>query len=67
MLDKPMTIKIRIGRDEKNPTVHKNIVPYVHLWGASALTVRSATAHQMHRRSILHECAHSCRLTHPFL
>lgn len=46
VLDKPMTIKIRIGRDEKNPTVHKNIVPYVHLWGASALTVRSATAHQ---------------------
>lgn len=41
VLDKPMTIKIRIGRDEKNPTVHKNIVPFVHLWGASALTVRS--------------------------
>ena len=43
MLDKPMTIKIRIGRDEKNPTVHKNIVPYAHLWGASALTVRIPT------------------------
>ncbi len=36
--DVPFTIKIRTGKDEKNPFVHK-FVPEFKSWGAAAVTV----------------------------
>lgn len=39
ILSVPLTIKVRTGKDEKNPTSHK-FFPKLEDWGVSAVTVR---------------------------
>eukprot|EP01089_Gocevia_fonbrunei_P017290 TRINITY_DN5574_c0_g1_i1.p1 TRINITY_DN5574_c0_g1~~TRINITY_DN5574_c0_g1_i1.p1 ORF type:complete len:625 (+),score=148.68 TRINITY_DN5574_c0_g1_i1:88-1962(+) len=50
VLDVPVTIKIRTGKDEKNPFAH-NLIPQLEKWGVSAVTVHGRSRQQRYYRS----------------
>jgi len=56
----PVTVKLRIGKDEKNPTVH-NIIPSLQDWGAQAVTLHGRSRQQRYTKlahwDYIHECS----------
>jgi len=46
----PVTIKLRTGLSTNKPTIHENIIPNAHLWGADAITVHGRTRAQRYLR-----------------
>eukprot|EP01119_Soliformovum_irregulare_P022729 TRINITY_DN7829_c0_g1_i1.p1 TRINITY_DN7829_c0_g1~~TRINITY_DN7829_c0_g1_i1.p1 ORF type:complete len:556 (+),score=137.68 TRINITY_DN7829_c0_g1_i1:91-1668(+) len=49
VLNCPLTIKVRTGKDEKAPTVHK-IFDQVHNWGVSGITIHGRSRLQRYSR-----------------
>jgi len=49
ILSLPLTIKVRIGKDEKAPTVHK-IFPKFEEWGISAVTIHGRSRNQRYTK-----------------
>lgn len=45
----PITVKVRVGKDWDNTIVHSHIAPYIHEWGADALTIHGRTKSQRYR------------------
>lgn len=45
----PITVKVRVGTDWKNPVVHSQIAPFVKDWGIDALTIHGRTRTQRYR------------------
>eukprot|EP00754_Rhynchopus_humris_P049010 Rhum_TRINITY_DN8125_c0_g1::Rhum_TRINITY_DN8125_c0_g1_i1::g.26179::m.26179/K05544/DUS3; tRNA-dihydrouridine synthase 3 len=56
---KPVTIKVRIGRDEKDPTLHKWIKD-IKDWGADAITIHGRSRRQRYSRLAHWDYIYSC-------
>jgi tRNA-dihydrouridine synthase 3 len=50
VVQQPITVKLRIGRDEKNPSIHRNVLPYMREWGVSATVVHGRSREQRYSR-----------------
>jgi len=64
--DIPITLKVRMGIDNNTPTIHKNLVPDVHNWGVSALTVHGRYRAQRYKShahwDYISQCSKLCQL-----
>jgi len=59
VISRPVTIKVRIGRDEKAPTVHK-MFPKFESWGVSAVTIHGRSRQQRYSRLANWEYIEKC-------
>jgi len=50
ILSCPVTVKLRIGKDEKRPTVHHNVFPYLEGWGVAAVTLHGRSKQQRYQK-----------------
>lgn len=57
----PLTVKVRIGKDDKHPSVHEYILPRLKEWGASAITIHGRTRQQRYTKlanwDYIYKCA----------
>ena len=64
VLSCPVTVKLRTGRDEKAPTVHRTIVPRLEEWGVSAAFIHGRSRQQRYSKTANWDYIDQCtRLT----
>ena len=49
-VSRPITVKLRTGRDEKTPTIHSNVIPFLHTWGVSAAIIHGRSRQQRYSK-----------------
>lgn len=51
VLSCPVTVKLRIGKDEKAPSIHRNIVPRLEEWGVDAAFIHGRSRQQRYSKT----------------
>jgi tRNA-dihydrouridine synthase 3 len=45
-----ISVKLRIGKDEKHPTIHENVIPFLGKWGVSMATIHGRSRLQRYAK-----------------
>lgn len=63
ILECPVTVKLRTGKDEKAPDVHRKIIPFLKEWGVSAAVLHGRSRQQRYTKladwNYISQCAKS--------
>lgn len=62
ILSCPVTVKLRIGKDEKAPSIHRNIIPRLEEWGVNAAFIHGRSRQQRYSKTAnwdyIDQCTH---------